>query len=1223
MPTSAEARRRATIGILCLALWSRPAAAASAIAYLSHPDEGTVSVLDTAAAVDVATVAVGAVPMAVAVSHDGAHVYVANAGSDTVTVMDARMRTVTATVPVGTSPQAVAAAPDGTHVYVANAGDGTVSVIDATSNVVTATVPVASEPVSVAFDPAGTRAYVTGFDTITVLDVGTGTVVTSVPVTMDLSGGVVTPDGQLLVVAEHGAGAVAVLDTATNTVTRTVAVGSSPVAVAIGTASSGDTRLYVANAGDATVSVLDGGAQTVVDTLSVGAGPIGLAATPEATRLYVVNAGDPSITIVDIAGHIDIPTTTRPAASSVHGIAITPAPPDPSPAHWSLVQSYVDPMPTDFEELGSATTITASTVNVGAPGDDTHGEFGGAVQRFDAVSGALLGTIADPGNGAHDRFGLSLAAVPRGDGGADLLVGAPGTAGGGAAYLFDGSNAALLQTITNPGQGGGDGFGFAVTAVDDGTGGSNLVIGAPFDSSTAQHGGAVYLFARDETVPLATLRNDASPPEAFFGAAVVGAGTRLVVGAPFESTDAMNGGAAFVFDHPEATPEPTLTLRKTAPASGDLLGAAVATAPGAGGAVDILVGAPGDGGIGAVYRFDGASGTPGRIFHDPPASSGDAFGASIATAGSQLVVGAPGNSMQGTNAGAAFAMDLATGDVTGTFLDPLRGEGDRFGFSVAAPAGSPDLFVGAPRRRGLSPPMGSPLRPHPVLDAGVLYRFSFCGDACPVNGCGNGIVTAGEECDDGCLAGVAGTCEAVDDGDGCDADCTTTTCGNGVVGGFAADRPEVCDDGALNGTPGDRCTAACQLTCTLNSECPHAPDLMSGTLCNGICDFECSVMSLCAGCTVDDCSSIAAPPPQCDGCCAVACPEAGCLSDAGCDDGIACTVDTCDLASQACVHVPDDSRCDDGARCTADICDPATGCSNPPLPGCCATDGDCRNDNSCDGEEGCRVCEGCFLHAWPCCAPGTGGGSECVAGKPPPEGTSCSTGNPCTLDSCVAQSCVTGPPRDCDDGNPCTTDSCDEVTGCVHPYVPGCQTCQDATECNDQNPCTTDVCDGTCANRPRTDGASCDDGDVCNGAETCRGGLCQAGTPLDCDDGDPCTRDTCDPIGGCMHGLPDRFASLECALGQLGTGAACAADRIPSAILGRLTRAKHSIESAATTSKARRKRLLTMAVAELRGAGRAIAHAAHKHRLSEPCGATLMAAVHDDAARAAELKSAP
>jgi hypothetical protein len=47
----------------------------------------------------------------------------------------------------------------------------------------------------------------------------------------------------------------------------------------------------------------------------------------------------------------------------------------------------------------------------------------------------------------------------------------------------------------------------------------------------------------------------------------------------------------------------------------------------------------------------------------------------------------------------------------------------------------------------------------------------------------------------------------------------------------------------------------------------------------------------------------------------------GCTSDSECDDGIDCTIDRCDLASQTCTHDPDDGRCTPGFRC-----EPPVGC---------------------------------------------------------------------------------------------------------------------------------------------------------------------------------------------------------------------------------------------------------------------------------------------------------
>ncbi|MCH8968210.1 MAG: S8 family serine peptidase, partial [Planctomycetes bacterium] len=47
--------------------------------------------------------------------------------------------------------------------------------------------------------------------------------------------------------------------------------------------------------------------------------------------------------------------------------------------------------------------------------------------------------------------------------------------------------------------------------------------------------------------------------------------------------------------------------------------------------------------------------------------------------------------------------------------------------------------------------------------------------------------------------------------------------------------------------------------------------------------------------------------------------------------------------------------------------------------------------------------------------------------------------------------------------------------------------------------------------------ADCDDGNACNGAETCLDDTCVGGPPMDCDDGNVCTDDSCDPATGCVN----------------------------------------------------------------------------------------------------------
>jgi len=139
------------------------------------------------------TVALAAIPKAVAITPDGKHAYVAiqacsvcmtNVLADRVSVIDTASNTVVASVPVGVTPSDVAVTPDGTLVYVTNYNSNNVSVIATASNTVVATVPVGTGPEGVAVTPDGKHAYVTNFtsNNVSVIDTRTNMVGTPIPV---------------------------------------------------------------------------------------------------------------------------------------------------------------------------------------------------------------------------------------------------------------------------------------------------------------------------------------------------------------------------------------------------------------------------------------------------------------------------------------------------------------------------------------------------------------------------------------------------------------------------------------------------------------------------------------------------------------------------------------------------------------------------------------------------------------------------------------------------------------------------------------------------------------------------------------------------------------------------------------------------------------------------------------------------------------------------------
>ena len=97
---------------------------------------------------------------------------------------------------------------------------------------------------------------------------------------------------------------------------------------------------------------------------------------------------------------------------------------------------------------------------------------------------------------------------------------------------------------------------------------------------------------------------------------------------------------------------------------------------------------------------------------------------------------------------------------------------------------------------------------------------------------------------------------------------------------------------------------------------------------------------------------------------------------------------------------------------------------------------------------------------------------------------------------------------DCDDGDVCNgLETC--VAGVCQPGPP--------LVCDDGNICTDNTCDPTLGCVFVNNTAPCDDGDACTTNDTCSGGVCVGGPWLECDNGNPCTIDWCDAATGCNH----------------------------------------------------------------------------------------------------------
>jgi cysteine-rich repeat protein len=406
-----------------------------------------------------------------------------------------------------------------------------------------------------------------------------------------------------------------------------------------------------------------------------------------------------------------------------------------------------------------------------------------------------------------------------------------------------------------------------------------------------------------------------------------------------------------------------------------------------------------------------------------------------------------------------------------------------------------------------------------------------CGDLIapagpPPTTCGNGQVEPYEQCDDG--NDVAG--------DGCEPDCTFT-CEPGGKGDAFCDDGEICngqetcsaDHVCIPGTLAENGTACGEgLSCfwgvctdavcgdsivTGPEECDDGNEI-DGDGCDG-CRFSC---------VADDPTRDCAPANPCDGP-ATCDPEAHtCGPRTPLADGTACGAGMLCIA-QECVPV----RCGDGFVSEGEDCEfTGEGCVDCRFA-CTIEPDSCSDGDPCNGVETCQVVQ-----------TGEHVGQACAAGTPLADGTSCGEGLHCVAAACVPTRCgdgIVSEGEDCDfgawngPGNGCEED-------CSFSCSSDSDTCEDDNPCNGVETCTTVEVDGRFGQAcqpgaPEADGVSCGDGMFCvagacavarcgdgvvTGNEECDLGEangpnagCEADcrfsctlAPDSCDDGNPC-----------------------------------------------------------------------------------------------------------------------
>jgi hypothetical protein len=371
---------------------------------------------------------------------------------------------------------------------------------------------------------------------------------------------------------------------------------------------------------------------------------------------------------------------------------------------------------------------------------------------------------------------------------------------------------------------------------------------------------------------------------------------------------------------------------------------------------------------------------------------------------------------------------------------------------------------------------------------------------------------------------------------------TGTSCSNGN----ACDGAETCRAGVC--APGTPVVCAASDQCHNAGTCNPATGTCSNPVKTGACNDgnacttgeTCNTAGVCAGGIAKTCPAT----DQCHnpGVCA---PATGVCSNpvriGTCNDGNACTTGEACTAAGLCAGGTTRTCAAPGVCHTAGTCNPATGVCSDPIA---ANGTRCGDLNACNGADTCQmgvctagtavVCPApAVCHTQGTCNPLTG---MCTTPNAT-NGTACGDGNACNgNETCQAGVCSAGTPLTCTDNNdPCKTASCAPAAcgGTASTCRAGTCVAGSVGGCDDDNPCTTDTCNGggMCVHTP-DNSANCGDGNACNGAETCQGGSCRAGTAVNCTSDDLCLNPgTCNPnTGTCSDAVPKCPGQL-CVLG--------------------------------------------------------------------------------------------
>jgi YVTN family beta-propeller protein len=294
----------------------------AAHAYVSNEDGHSISVLDTARAEVIATVAVGKRPRGLKLSPDGSRLYVAVSGlakcppsvpdeecakferdlkADGIAVVDTATHKVIEVIQAGSDPEQFDITPDGKRLFVANEDAATVSVVDLASRKVVARIKVGNEPEGVAVSPDGRWVLVTNEsdNSVSMIDSAALKVLKSVRVGQRPRDIAFTSDSKTAYVSgEFDASLYRIAVPGGDPVERLVQLRKEARPMAV-VRDEKRGRIYLSTGRGGTVAVIGLSDAKLITEIQVGTRPWGIALSADGRWLYTANGPADTVSIVD------------------------------------------------------------------------------------------------------------------------------------------------------------------------------------------------------------------------------------------------------------------------------------------------------------------------------------------------------------------------------------------------------------------------------------------------------------------------------------------------------------------------------------------------------------------------------------------------------------------------------------------------------------------------------------------------------------------------------------------------------------------------------------------------------------------------------------------------------------------------------------------------------------------------------------------------------------